>query len=206
MIKVLREGIHTKKISDPAHTVFNPICSSSILIKTQGVNILVDPGHIARHRELVNLLDKEGLKPYDIDFVFITHHHMDHASNMGAFLKAKLYIENGFIVPNNLSYEVYKDLKKVPLPSSCSVLSTPGHTIDSRSLLFIEDGVKFVCAGDAVREDAIREGKKIAYDDEKLFKQSVKLVFETADIIIPGHGRIIEGKNKEELQKIVEKY
>jgi glyoxylase-like metal-dependent hydrolase (beta-lactamase superfamily II) len=206
MIKVLREGIHTKKISDQTYTVWDPICSSSILIRTQGVNILVDPGHIARHRELVNLLDKEGLKPYDIDFVFITHHHMDHASDMGAFLKAKLFIEDGFIVPNDVSYEVYKDLEKVPLPGSCKVLLTPGHTIDSRSFLFIEDNVRFVCAGDAVREDAIRGGEKIGYDDEKLFKQSVKFIFKTADIIIPGHGRIIEGKNKEELQKIVEKY
>ena len=206
MIKVLREGIHEKKFSDSARTLWNPICSSSILIKTQGVNILVDPGHIARHRELVNLLDKEGLKPYDIDFVFITHHHMDHASDMGAFLKAKLFIEDGFIVPNDSSYEVYKDLNKVPLPESCKILETPGHTADSRSLLFTEDGVKYVCAGDAVREEAIRESEKIGYDDEGLFMKSAKSVFENADIIIPGHGRVIEGKNKEELQKIVNKY
>ncbi|MFC1747810.1 MBL fold metallo-hydrolase [Pseudomonadota bacterium] len=206
MIKVLREGIHDRVEDAPSHVIFNPIFSSAILILTEGIKILVDPGHIGRFQELVDALSAEGLKPEDIDLVFLTHHHLDHASSMGSFPNAKIYLENGFVTQKDSSYTVYRDLSKVELPSTCSVIETPGHTLDSRSLLFEEDGVKYICAGDSVREDVIRSGEKIAWDDEELFKKSLKMIFGLAEVIIPGHGRVIEGENKDELQKFVDKY
>ena len=49
---------------------------TTVLIKDSNKNILVDPG--ANKELLLKGLKKEGLKPDNIDIVFISHYHPDH--------------------------------------------------------------------------------------------------------------------------------
>ena len=51
--------------------------------------MVVDPGILKSQQELVNALAKENLTVEDVNFVFITHSHIDHYRNIGMFPKAK---------------------------------------------------------------------------------------------------------------------
>lgn len=204
MIKVLREGVHGNNYYQ-GYTNYEPICSSTTLIQTGGKNILVDPGHIALNKELISLLAKEGVRPNDIDYVFLTHHHLDHSSNMGSFFGAKIFIGGGYIDHAAPSYMVYDDLSLFKLPASFSIVKTPGHTAESMSYFYEEKGVRYVCAGDAVREDILREGMLRGMENLEMAQESVKKIFSLGDVIIPGHGRVIQDDVKKELQKLVDK-
>ncbi len=203
MIKVLREGVHIDNRFE-GYTNFEPICSSTILIQSAGQNIIIDPGHIAMLAELFELLKKEDLAATAINYVFLTHHHLDHASSMGAFPKAKIFMGDGYVVHDRPLYQVYKDLKLLKLPTGLEIFPTPGHTLESNSYRFEENGIRYMCAGDAVREDVIREGALTVKADGALYLASLRKIFKQADVIIPGHGRVIEGELKQELQKMVE--
>ncbi|MDI6807027.1 MAG: MBL fold metallo-hydrolase, partial [Candidatus Aenigmarchaeota archaeon] len=72
-VKVLIEGYATKERASP----------STVLIEDSGLKILVDPG--ANKELLLNTLSKEGLKPEDIDLIFLTHYHLDHILNIRLF-------------------------------------------------------------------------------------------------------------------------
>lgn len=245
MIKVLRTGVHTDNRFE-GYTNFEPIYGSSTLIVAEvggeagfavggrvsggrvggtakpsagGLKILVDPGHIAVAAELNELLKKEGVLPEQIDYVFITHHHLDHSSNMGAFANAKIFIGDGYVTREQPSYMVFKkqsgaaggvsglqsDYLMPGLPANFKIFSTPGHTLESNSYLYEENGVRYICAGDAVREDVIRVGAHTVMASRELYLKSLKQIFALADVIIPGHGRVIEGALKEALQRLVAK-
>src|SRR5579872_410887 len=55
------------------------------------LRIIVDPG--ANRDLLFEKLKTRGLSLEDIDYVFITHHHLDHAMNVGLFPNAKVIDE-----------------------------------------------------------------------------------------------------------------
>ena len=204
MIKVLRKGVHGNNFHR-GYAEFWPICSSAILIKANGNNILVDPGHIAWKGELVKLLKAEKLKPDDIDYALVTHHHLDHSSNMGSFPNAKIFMGNGYVSHSKASYMVYEDIKLLEDKLGIRILKTPGHTAESRSYLYETAKVRYICAGDAVNEDVIRGLSKNGISDRKQFLKSLELIFGSADVIIPGHGRVIKGELKKELYKLIKK-
>jgi len=204
MIKVLRKGVHGNHFHR-GYAEFWPICSSTILIKANGNNILVDPGHIAWKGELVKLLAAEKLKPDDIDYVLLTHHHLDHSSNMGSFPKAKIFMGSGYVSHGKASYMVYDDFKLFENKLGIGILKTPGHTAESRSYLFEYKDVKYICAGDAVYEDVLRGKSENGIADREKYIQSLENIFKTADVIIPGHGRVIKGELKNELYKLIKK-
>lgn len=79
--------------------VENGIPSSlcSFLVKKDGKNILFDSGNGAENSQLVPALEGMGLKPEDIDYVFITHLHGDHIGGMvkdgaAVFTNATVYL------------------------------------------------------------------------------------------------------------------
>ena len=215
MIKVLRLGVHIDNRFD-GHTNFEPIYGSSTLIVEKApldygttlggdgmLRILIDPSHIAVAEELADMLKKEGAPADKIDYVFITHHHLDHSSNMGMFPRAKIFIGDGYITRFKPNYDVYKKLELISLPENFKIIPTPGHTLESNSYLYVENGTRYICAGDAVREDVIREGAPTVQNDKKQYLESLKKVFSLGDVIIPGHGRMIEGELKKELEKLI---
>jgi glyoxylase-like metal-dependent hydrolase (beta-lactamase superfamily II) len=205
MINVLREGVHTKHTCK-GYNNYDPIYSSTTLIVKDKANILVDPGHIAERKAIEDLLLKEGKKPEDINWVLITHHHLDHCSNMGSFPNAKIFTGNGYVTQKEAVYKVFKDMNLFEEETGVKVISTPGHTPDSVSYLYEQEGIKYMCVGDAVYEESIREGEFKGVEDRKRYLDSLEEIFTSADVIIPGHGAIIEGEHKRELYKIIKNY
>ena len=63
------------------------IASSTVtLVKAGGKNIIIDPG--CNRNKLITVLAKENLKIGDIDFVVLTHSHLDHTLLCGIFPKS----------------------------------------------------------------------------------------------------------------------
>lgn len=83
-IDVLIEG-YVRELSD---TTWEACSTSTLITSSRGKRIVVDPG--SNKKLLLSALTKRNLKVEDVDWVFLTHHHLDHAMNVGLFPNAKI--------------------------------------------------------------------------------------------------------------------
>jgi len=139
------------------------------LIKLKNKNILIDTSSKDNSEDLLGELSYLNIKPEDINFVLITHHHEDHTGNLSLFKNAKIYDFK------NINEFKIKDIKH---------LKTPGHTADS--LCFVYKDILF--SGDTLfldggigRTDFPDSNIK---DMEKSLKKIKKLNYK---ILCPGH-------------------
>ena len=65
------------------------------------------------------------------------------------------------------------------------------------------EGEIWMCVGDAVREDIIRGEARMSAMNSEQFVESMRLIFNRADVIVPGHGRVIRGELKKELHAML---
>lgn len=147
-------------------------------------------------RNLTRALGNLGVKPDDIDIVFITHWHRDHFGNIGIFKKAMHLASKCLVERFGL-----KDFRGIDdreeITNSIRVILTPGHTIDHASLIIdtVVSGLKarIAIAGDAiVSHSYFQSGKVWKYNADfysiEAAQNSIKQLVEMSDIIIPGHG------------------
>lgn len=188
-IKVLIEG-YAKEIKN------GWMASSTVtLIKSKDKNIIVDPGF--DREKLLNALKKEKLKIPDIDFVFLTHGHIDHSLLAGIFKNAKiideLYIYQKDIIARHNGIIASNGLK---------VIRTPGHMEEHCSLIVGTKKGIYIIAGDVFwwMENEKQEVNINRPDNDpehmniqKLI-ESRKKILELADYIIPGHGKMFKVK------------
>lgn len=186
-VKVLIEG-YAKEIE-------NGWLASSMttLIKIDGQNIIVDPG--CNRVKLLDELSKNNFKTSDINYVLLTHNHIDHILLAGIFENAKVVT----------SAEIYDNDKQVDHEDKISdldieIIKTPGHSSDSQSFVVKTDEGIYVIAGDVFWwTDA--EEQKTDYNslinhpdpymkDKAILEASRKKILELADYIIPGHGKM----------------
>jgi glyoxylase-like metal-dependent hydrolase (beta-lactamase superfamily II) len=182
-VKVLIEG-YAEKIKD------GWVANSTVtLVKSNGKNIIIDPG--CNINELLEKLGKENLKPSDINYVLLTHNHLDHSLLAGFFTKAKVLNYNEiFDVDKQFMHE-----NKIP-GTDLEILQTPGHSKDSCCLIVNTDKGTYVVAGDNFwwmkneeeRVDVNKPDQAHKGDMEKLI-ESRKKILKIADWIIPGHGK-----------------
>jgi len=134
-IKVLIEGYAKEKNG------IEIASSSTALIKNNNLKILVDPG--SNKKLLLKALTKEGLKPQDIDLIFITHYHPDHILNIRLF-------PDKDILDDDIIYREDKLISfsgKIP-NTNIKVIPTPGHAYEHACLLIETEKGKIVVAGD----------------------------------------------------------
>ena len=81
-IKVLIEG-YAREEDD-----IELASSTTTLLKENGLNIIIDPG--MNRKRLLDALKGENLSPRDIDYVILTHYHLDHSLLSGIFENAKI--------------------------------------------------------------------------------------------------------------------
>jgi len=166
------------------------ICTCA-LIAGDGFRLLVDPS-LADAADMAGELDRRtGLKPRDIDAVFVTHEHGDHFAGLGHFPQAQWLAAPAVAEILNKSGKWSRRVEGITdrLFDAMEVIPTPGHTNTHHSLRFDCDGLSIVVAGDAVAtQDFFRErrGYFNAVDFELSARMMDKLAA-TADIIVPGH-------------------
>lgn len=92
-------------------TVFSSGSSgNSTLIRTERSNILIDCG--LTKKAINENLEKQGLSLSDINYLFITHEHIDHVKSFSQMLKLnniKIYISKGTL--DSIYRQAYKDSK-----------------------------------------------------------------------------------------------
>lgn len=203
---VLMEGIHNNKGPIEERNImfaFDPICSSATLIKGEK-NILVDTGNYGFEDKLLSALKKQGLKPDDIDIVINTHRHFDHFTNNYLFKNALVVLHRG-TWDRKGRHDIYDTSGDIKIPG-VKLIETHGHTPTSCSVVVKCNGKTYVMSGDAVEEKTIRKGKEAIRADKENYVKSAKKIFSIADVIIPGHGRVIEGDLLKELKGIVDEW
>jgi len=166
------------------------ICTCT-LISGDGFRLLVDPS-LANASDMARELDRRtGVRPRDINAVFVTHEHGDHLAGLGHFPDARWLAAPAVAEMLNTSGTWSHRVEGVTdrLFDAVEVVFTPGHTSTHHSLRFDCDGLSIVAAGDAVAtRDFFRErrGYYNAVDVELSARTMDKLAV-LADIIVPGH-------------------
>lgn len=171
--------------------------SSTVLIKDSGLKILVDPG--ANKKLLLKSLSKEGLKPEDVDLIFITHYHPDHILNI------KLFPDKD-ILDNNIIYRDDKEIgfiDKIP-NTNIKAIETPGHAHEHACLLVETKKGKVIVAGDLwwwsnnekqkTDYKSLLNHKDPYVKNKKALRESRKKILKIVDYVIPGHGKMFEVK------------
>ncbi|MDP2625063.1 MAG: MBL fold metallo-hydrolase [Candidatus Peregrinibacteria bacterium] len=203
MIEVLFEGTHTNHYHEDGHYSISPLGSSVTLIQQDGVNVLFDTSSFIYEERLIEELAKRRLKPSDIHHVINSHFHLDHCFNNHLF-KGTAYQHAGHatLFPNGDAH-VYPDPEIRKTPDFLEMIKTPGHTGPDFSVVYKWEGETWMCVGDAVREDIIRGETRLTAAHPERFIESIHKIFERADVIVPGHGQIIQGELKDELQNLL---
>jgi len=150
---------------------FNLGSTNTVLIRDEGVKILVDPGilQLGRYGALQSRLAELGLKPSDIDMVVNTHCHYDHVEANYLFRGKPLIIHEKEIEYCRQLYwpefaEAFIGVMNVEavtgpkqLTKNVRVIETTGHTPGSISVIAETDKGPIACIGDAaiVKEDLL---------------------------------------------------
>ena len=187
-VKILVEGYVSGKDN-------NNSCCTISLIKDKNINMVVDPGTVKDQKLIIEALKKEKLVPKDINYVCITHSHMDHYRNLGMFSKAKAVDYWGTWESDMLNE--WKD-KEMNISEDIKLIKTPGHDYTGITLLVkTAQGIIAVC-GDVFWKENFPKDDPYASDKEKL-KKSRALVCSKADHIIPGHAGMYSVKKDAQL-------
>jgi len=187
-IKVLIEG-YAKELKGGWRA-----SSSVVLVNNRNKKILIDTG--CNRKKLIDSLRKEKLETGDVDFVILTHNHLDHTLLAGIFENAKvltteeIYTNDKQVVHNNIVSGT--DLK---------IIQTPGHCNEHCSVIVSVGKETYVVAGDVFWwVDIEKQSLDVnqiddAHVDEVNMKkliQSRKNLLKIADYIIPGHGKMFK--------------
>ena len=192
-VKILIEGYSRTEGDAEAAS-----CTTT-LIKENNLNIIVDPG--MNRKLLLSALKKENLSVKDINYVILTHTHIDHCLLAGIF-------ENAIILDDISSYTFDGKIRghdgKVP-GTDIEIIKTPGHDQFHCSIVVdTKDLGKVVIAADVIwwqddeEQKTDRESIMNHIDpymkNEKQLIESRNKILEIADYIIPGHGKMFKVK------------
>ena len=167
--------------------------ATTTLVRDGDVVMVVDPGVLESQKILVDALAKENLTAEDVNFVCITHSHIDHYRNVGMFPYAKV-LEYFGLWEGNTVKEWQKNFSE-----NIQIIKTPGHDYTDITLFVTtREGVVAICGDVFWKENSPEtpEEDQYASDYEKL-KESREMVLEMSDWVIPGHGDIYKSKKVE---------
>jgi glyoxylase-like metal-dependent hydrolase (beta-lactamase superfamily II) len=157
------------------------------LIRDGNIIMVVDPGVLESQQVLIDALKKEGLGIKDINYVGLTHSHLDHYRNIGLFPDAKT-VEFYGIWDKNTAVDWKEDFS-----SNIKIIKTPGHSRTGISFLVNTAKGKVAVVGDVFWKENYPETDPYTNDNQEL-KKSRKLVLKLADFIVPGHADMFKVK------------
>lgn len=175
--------------------------STTTLIRERDLNIIIDPG--MDRKLLLDALKKEDLPSDKINYIVLTHYHLDHSLLAGIFENAKI-LDNGDIYSFDGRIEEHDG--KVP-ETDIEIIKTPGHDMFHCSVLVkTNEFGKVVIAGDVfwwedrqeqnTDKESLMKHKDPYVKNEKELMNSRKKILEVADYVIPGHGKIFKVEKK----------
>ena len=188
-VTVLVEGYARK-----TEKCYEATCST-VLIEDNNKKIIVDPG--CNEAALIKALAAKGLGTANIDYIFLTHYHIDHLLNLVLF-KGKDVLDGSTIYRGDKEYEYSSKLPG----TSIEVVSTPGHAHEQATLFVNTNQGVIAIAEDlfwwedgkqkSTTKKALLELKDPFVKNKKDLLHSRRIVLEKADWIIPGHGKMFK--------------
>jgi len=190
-IKVLIEGY----VKEEKGSIF--ASSTTVLISENNLNIIVDPG--TNRKLLLDALAKENLSTSDINYVILTHYHLDHLLLAGIFENAKV-LDNGEIYSWDGKIESHGG--KIS-GTDIEIIKTPGHDMFHCSILVKTEEFGMVAiAGDVfwwqdgqpqkTDQESLMQLDDIYVKNHEDLLNSRKKLLEIADYIVPGHGKMFK--------------
>jgi len=142
---------------------------------------------------------RTGLRPSDVDLVFLTHWHGDHRFGLRLFDgKPWLMSTSGLAEWRARSPQDAELIDCfVPaeehLPSGIGLYTTPGHTMGHCSLVARTQWGTLVVAGDAAMTPEFHREEAGFHNsvDFDLATETIRRIKATASLVIPGHGNLI---------------
>jgi glyoxylase-like metal-dependent hydrolase (beta-lactamase superfamily II) len=195
--------------------------STVTLIETDSKKILIDiswegqKNHFSRVSDEENRLALElkyfGVKPSEIDEIFITHWHGDHWENIYLFPQAIVHYAG--CAPSQVKKildEIEAENETVKLKegeewhSGLEIMDTHGHTDHDHSVIIRYKKKNYVATGDSIVSKMyyhtgtfFPNARVEKFHDEHI--ASFKKIVERADFIIPGHDGPFVNYKKDEL-------
>jgi len=198
-VKVLLEGFtNSESVIEGGEERTQPTIT---LVRDGDLIMVVDPGILDNQQLLIDALKREKLTVDDVNFVCITHSHIDHYRNIGMFPKAKTVEYYGLWDKNTV--ETWSE----NLTSHIRLSHTPGHDYSGITLFVsTSEGVVAICGDVFWRENYPRDPKDDAFaSNPDRLEESREMVLKTADWVVPGHGPMYKNdKNVSSFAKEVE--
>jgi N-acyl homoserine lactone hydrolase len=208
-------------IRGPVYGVFVEHPLANIIVDTGINNSKTEISIHADHRRTETQTMEEQLKLLgldfnDIDFVIMSHLHWDHTGNISKFKRAKVIVrqeemnfarrmmkESSYFLTEDIdhpdiNYIFLEDDRDFDFLEGIKILSTPGHTTGSQSVLVETDEGNILISGDMVYnrrynfEEEIMPG--ICYSEE-LERKTIKKIKSLGKLILlPGHDPFLKLK------------
>jgi glyoxylase-like metal-dependent hydrolase (beta-lactamase superfamily II) len=172
--------------------------ATCVLLETGEQRLLVDPSPGPEELEPM-LFDRAGLRPAEIDAVFLTHFHGDHHYGLALFEDATwMMAESGLQEWRARSPQESGLIERFisadgRLPAGVHLFPSPGHTFGHHGLLIDSRWGRLIVAGDAVMTQDFFDAEEGYHNcvDFDLATQTIRTIKEHADWVIPGHGNLI---------------
>lgn len=175
---------------------YREVLCTSTLIRTGTHNIVVDP---SQPPEVFaqSLFDASGLKPNDIDLVYLTHKHPDHYVGLALFEGVQVYMAAGDLESVLASGDETLRARLAPVRAAegalcpgVDIVPLPGHTAGLAGLLFCGGEGQVLICGDAVMTRDFFAARLPYYFGEDIGQNhaTIERMAGMADIIVPGHG------------------
>lgn len=189
--------------------------ATTTLIRAGKRNILVDPG-LPGAVLAARLYERTGLKPEEIDTVFLTNYRPAHRAGVSAFPRAKVLLfeaEKEFVLPRleqlaeaageddgggaaviRQELELLEKMKVADdkLAPNVDLFPLPGFTPGTCGLLVSLPTASVLIAGDGVPTQDHFLAMQTLPDghDVRQAGESMREVYEIADLIVPGHDNV----------------
>lgn len=203
-VDVLLRGKHTDYVnpSDDMSLVIEPLTSSSTLIVGKSVTV-VDTGTPPYRKAILASLRREKVKPGEVEYLIISHGHQDHWLNVGLYPNAAIITEPNVKLVHGNRCEVFRS---GIVHDDWEIVPTNGHMASHMSVCTIGmwNGLakRIVIAGDAFREDLWRSGYYGSLQAKPGERESANWIMQNAEVIIPGHFRVLEKQDIGELLEL----
>ena len=177
------------------------------------LTVLIDPGLEPYLEPRLNALQDDGIAPRDIDVIAITHLHPDHCGAVAALQEVSgakvalhpLQVEYLEVMDegsrDTLGVGITKKFRadivlaeRLSLGSTdLEILHTPGHS--PASICFYSGDMKLLICGDLVFEQGVGR-TDLPFGSFEALKRSIETVSALdTEVLLPGHGGILEGRN-----------
>lgn len=169
--------------------------SSNTYIIRDSECLIIDPGSYKSFTNLFGLMKNDGIE--DIDLILNTHLHKDHCESNVMFMRrgALLTFHEDEAKTSQFSYKPDRELEKTLSlgREEVEIIHLPGHTPGSVAVFIAEHSA--LITGDLIFETGMPGRTDInGSDTDQMMKSLEKARSFDANYILPGHGRILEGR------------